>query len=227
MKRFAVATLALAFIVVRALLPNLRLDEISLALFGIICLAILWSDIEKVAAYIRKFRFGLLEFELVEKVERLGEKAEKVEEAESQVSSGQQRRVEGITPDVAERIAEAGTDPRAVLLLVAIEIEEAARRLAREHGISQQASASHQVLELAERGLVSQEVVSLFREFWQVRNQVIHRAGFNIPSGQIYALVDVGLTIRKLLSTQVIKPGGIESAEAFGTPTIVQERTNG
>lgn len=226
MKRFAVAVLALAFIAMRAILPNLRLDEISLALFGIVCLAILWPDIEKIAAYIRKFRFGALEFELAEKVERLGEKAEKVEEAESQKALGQ-RKVEEISPEVAKRIAEAGTDPRSALLLVAIEIEEAVRRLARKYELSERAPTNRLISELAEKGLVSQEVVSLFRDFWQVRNQVVHRAGFNIPPGQIYALVDVGLTILRLFSTQVIKPTGIESAEAVGTPTVIQRRTNG
>jgi hypothetical protein len=226
MKRFAVATLALAFIVVRALLPNLRLDEISLALFGVICLAIFWSDIEKITAYIRKFRFGVLEFELAEKVERLGEKAEKVEEAESQKASGQ-RKGEELSPEVAKRIAEAGTDPRSALLLVAIEIEEAVRRFARKYELPERAPTNRLISELAEKGLVSQEVVSLFRDFWQVRNQVVHSAGFNIPAGQIYALVDVGLAILRLLSTQVIKPTGIESAEAAGTPTVIQQRTNG
>lgn len=225
MKRFAVAILALAFIVVRAILPNLRLDEIALALFGIICLAILWPDIEKIATYIRKFRFGVLEFELAEKVERLGEKAEKVEEAESQKALGQ-RKVEEISPEVAKRIAEAGTDPRSALLLVAIEIEEAARRLARKHELPEQAPTSRLISELSEKGLVSHEVVSLFHDFWQVRNQVVHHAGFNVPAGQIYALVDVGLTILKLLSTQVVEPTGIGSAETVGTPTIIQRRTN-
>ncbi len=49
MKRLLVAILAIAFIVVRAVLPNARLDEISLALFVIVCLAILWSDLGKIA----------------------------------------------------------------------------------------------------------------------------------------------------------------------------------
>ncbi len=207
-------------------MPNLRLDEISLALFSIVCLAILWSDIARIAAHIRKFRFGELELELAEKVERLSEKAEKVEETESQKPTGQ-RKVEEIPPEITMRIAEAATDPRSALLLVAIEIEEATRRLARKYDLPEQASASRLISELAEKGMVSHEVVSLFRDFWQVRNQVVHRAGLNIPAGQIYALVDVGLTILKLLSTQVIKPTGIKSAEAVGTPTIIQRRTNG
>src|SRR5574341_1382068 len=209
MNRFLVAILAIAFIVVRAVLPNARIDEISLALFGIVCLAILWSDLGKIATGIRKFRLGDFELELAEKVEKLGEKAEKAEEAESQKPSGQ-RKVEEIPPEVSKRIAEAASDPRSALLLVAIEIEQAIRRLAKKYDLPEQAPTSHLISQLAELGYVSPEVVSLFRDFWQVRNQVIHRAGFNSPAGQIYTLVDVGLTILRLLSTQVIKPASIQ-----------------
>ncbi len=146
----------------------------------------------------------------------------KAEEAESQKPLGQ-RQVEEMPPEVSKLIAEASRGPRLALLLVAIEIEQAIRRLANKYNLPEQVSAGRLISQLAEQEYVSQEVVSLFRDFWQVRNQVIHRVGFNIPEGQIYALIDVGLTILKLLSIQVVKPTSIESEEAFGIPTVISD----
>lgn len=199
MKRLLVALLAIALIATRAVLPDIRFDETSLALFGIVCLAVLWPDVRKMAASIHRFRFGELELELAEKVGKLSEEAQNAQEAESQQRPGK-RKAEEISPEVAKRIAEAGTDPRSALLLMGIEIERAVQRLGKRHGFHEFASAQFLMSQLADKGVVSQELVSLFGDFWKVRNQVAHQAGFDIPAGQLYELLDVGLTILKLLS---------------------------
>ena len=219
MKRFLIAALAIAMIAIRALLPDLRVDEISVALLGIVCLAILWSDLGKLAMGVRRFRLGDFEVELAERVEKLAKKAEKAEDAQPK-KRARKKQEEDVYPDAAKRVAEAASDPRSALLLVAIEIEQAVRQLAEEYGLPDQASTGRIISQLGEQGFISPEVVTLFRDFWQVRNDVVHRAGFNIAAGQIYALVDVGLQILKLLSPYTISPIGIPSQEAFGKPTV-------
>lgn len=51
-RRLFVACLALALIIIRVLVPSTHFDCISLVLFCIICLAILWTDLEKL--FVRK-----------------------------------------------------------------------------------------------------------------------------------------------------------------------------
>jgi uncharacterized protein YutE (UPF0331/DUF86 family) len=203
MKRIIIAILAIAIIVIRALNPDLRIDEISVALFGIIVLAIVWSDLGKLATVVRKFRLGEFEIELAERVENLARKAEIAEDARPRKAITKKRAAKLQEDDAfsaaVKRVAEAGSDPRSALLLVAIEIEQAIHQLAEENGLPDQVSTTRMVSQLAEKGLISHEEVSLIREFWQTRNDVVHQAGFNIPVGQIYAMVDVGIQILKLL----------------------------
>jgi len=202
--RYLVAVVALALVVVRAVWPDIRLDEISLLLFALAGLALLLPDFAPIASRIRRFKLWEIEVELSEKI---GELAQRAEAAAEEASAD--RRVPGpgipmgVPPEVTGRIADAAADPRAGLLLVAIEIEQAIRRLAAQHGISAgfgRVSTRRTLRELAARDAVPREVVPLFEDFWRVRNEVVHGAGFQLPIGRLYELGDVGFRILELLS---------------------------
>ena len=202
--RFLIAVVALALVVVRALWPDIRLDEISLMLFALAALALLSPDLAPIAGRIRRLKLWQIEVELSEKI---GELAQRAEVAAGEASAHRGAAVPGIRagvpPEVAERLADAAADPRAGLLLVAIEIEQAIRGLAAQYGISAgvgRVSTRRTLRELATRGAVPREVVPLFEDFWQVRNEVVHGAGFKVPTGHLYELVDVGFRILELIS---------------------------
>lgn len=204
--RYLVALVALALLIVRAVWPDLRVDEISLVLFALAALALFWRDIAPVAGRIRKFKAWGIEVELSE---RIGELTERTEAAARQVSKemeAERAQPQGPArmPAVVTRWIEGGAaDPRAGLLLVAIEIEQAIRQLAARHGVSAGVgtlSARRALSDLAKREVVPRQVVPLFDEFWQVRNRVVHGAGFQLPPGQLYELVDVGFRILELLA---------------------------
>lgn len=214
--RWLIGVAAVGLIVLRVIMPKARLDQITLALFIIICLVILWPDLEKLSTVIRRLRVGGFEVELAQTVEELSEKAEKVEEDKSQL-------LEDISPEVSRRIAEAASNPRSALIMVGIEIEQAIKRLKREYDISGTGSTQRVLHEIVSTDRVSKEVIDLFEEFWHVRNEIIHGKGFNVPDSQIYKMYDVGVKILGLLSTQILRPEGIESSETFGIPKVEQE----
>jgi hypothetical protein len=202
--RYLIAMAAIVLVVVRAIWPDLRIDEISIALLAVAALALLLPEITPIASRVRKLKLWEIEVELDEKVKELSQRADVVGEraAAREVSRGQRPR-ERISPRVTQLVAQASTDPKAGLLLTAMEIERAVRRLAADHDVPSGVgglSARRSLEELANRGAVPRDVVALFSDFWQVRNQVVHGVGFDIPAGRIYELVDVGQTILELLS---------------------------
>jgi predicted membrane protein len=204
MMRYLVALVALAIVIVRAVWPDARLDEISLVLLVVAALALVWPDIVPLTSRIRRFKVWGLEVELMEEISQL---TERTEVAAREVSLERESMRPGaaiaVPPGVTQWLADAAADPRSGLLLVTIEIEQAIRRLAAQHGIAAgvgRVSARRALRELATSEAVPREVVPLFEDFWQVRNRVVHGVGFQLPAGQLYELVDVGFRILELLS---------------------------
>ena len=202
--RYLIAAAAIILVAVRALWPDLRIDEISIALLAVAALALLLPDIAPIASRVSRLKLWDLEVELSEKVKELSDRAEAVGDKAGARKDAAPREVpESISPRVMQFVVQASTDPRAGLLLTAMEIEQAIQRLAAEHEVASGVgglSARKSLAQLAARGVVPRDVVALFLDFWEVRNQVVHGVGFEIPAGRIYELVDVGRTILGLLS---------------------------
>jgi hypothetical protein len=202
--RYLIALGALALVVMRAVWPDLRVDEISLVLFLLAGLALVWPEIAPLASRIRRFRLWELEVELTEKISELTRRAEAAaSEASLERESVAPEGPITVPPEATQWVIDAAADPRAGLLLVAIEIEQAIGRLAAQMDIASgvgRMSARRTLGELAKREVVPREVVPLFDDFLQVRNRVVHDAGFQLPAGQLYELVDVGFRILELLS---------------------------
>jgi len=195
--------LAIALIVLHAAFRHIKIDEISLALFLVVVLLLLWPDLQTLFSGLRRVKVGGLELELAEKVTTLERQAEKAQEEQAKKrpkKRTKKSRAEQIPPAVASRLAEAATDPRSALLLVAIELEQAIRRLAVQNKIEPHPSVTITLRQLVGVGSVSEDAFSSFAEFWRLRNKVIHEAGFDVSSAQMYRLVDVGISLLRLLS---------------------------
>ncbi len=204
MMRYLVALVAVAIVIVRAVWPDARLDEISLVLLVVAALALVWPDIAPLTSRIRRLKLWELEVELSEKISELSERVEVVgREASQEREAAPAESVAVVPPELKEWAEAAAADPRAGLLLVAADIEEAIRRLASRHGMATgvgRLSARRALSDLAKRGIVPRQVVPLFDDFWQVRNEVVHGAGLQLPAGQLYELIDIGFRILELLS---------------------------
>jgi len=199
LRRLFLVVVASLLIVVRAIRPSMRIDEISLALFLLIALVVMWPDMQRLFANLRRLKLGGVELELAERVEKLATQADRAEEAQAKKRPSKTKPKE-IPRDVAARIAEAASDPRAALLILAIELERAIRALASKRGLLPAGSTTHLVSNLTARGALPDEFLPTFTEFWQVRNRVVHEAGLDVPPGQIYGLVDIGLKLLRIVT---------------------------
>lgn len=212
--RYLVVALALALLVLRALLPDLRIDEISIALLLLVALVLLVPDLATIVDRLKKLKVGsVIELELGERVRQLDHNAER---ALQDVSAGRlappARKSPGAyllaVPDdrpdrIAQRIAQSAGDPRTALTVLSIELERALRQLAAKASLDPAQVALTPVPALLDHLLQSNvlpaQIAALYRDFWSLRNQVVHSAGHDVPAGQAYQLIDVGLKLLRLL----------------------------
>jgi hypothetical protein len=201
--RYIIAVFCIGVIAARAIWPELRFDNISLALLVVAVVASLLPELRGALGRVKKVKVGDVEVELGEKLKALAGKTEAVE------SSLAQEKRQPIIPEATDDevsiwLTSAGSDPRAALLLLAIEIEKTARELATAAEIPQSSRPyplSKQLAVLAERQVIDPRIVPLFQDFWSIRNSVVHGHHFELSEGKLYELVEFGLRILRLLRT--------------------------
>ena len=154
---------------------------------------------------IRKVKKGDFELEVGEAISELADKTSRVEDSVEEVTSPNTR-YSGISDEITRRIADAASDPRGAFLVLAIEIEGRIRQLANQLNIveANRIIPLIRVLEiLTERGFIGREVISIFRDFWAIRNRVAHGVHYELERGRLYELVDLGMRILRLLPSDI------------------------
>lgn len=199
--RYAVALACFALIVARAIWPDLRFDAISLALLVVAAAALLVREWQELVGRIKKVKVGEVEVEFAEKLKDLANKTQSLE-----TSLLEDKRIAVVREppggDIPHWMAMAGSDPRASLLLIGIEIEKTVRDIAAAAEMqlpSRPYPLSTQLAALGERELIDPRVVPLFTEFWAIRNAVVHGQHFEISEGKLYELVELGARILRML----------------------------
>ena len=199
--RYTIVIICGVVIVARAICPGLRFDNISLIIFMLGSIVILLPELRDIIGRVKKFKMGDFEVELAEKLEELAVKTDNAE-----IMAGERAKPEmifhGINDEVVGKLAQASSDPRAALLLIAIEIEQVVRSLAEQVDIqnSRRYPISKLLHLLAEKQVITPEVVPIFQDFWTIRNQVVHGHHFELSTGKLYELVELGVRILRLLS---------------------------
>jgi len=225
--RWVVAIACFGLIIARAAWPEILFDNISLTLLVITALAVLLPDLRKHLGPVKKVKIGPFEVDLGEKLEKLAGKTAILE------SSIQERKDQIVLKAMPEGrvplwLAQGGTDPRASLLLLTIEIERTIRNLAKAAEVPQPRHIYplYRLLgSLAERQIVDKRLVRLFRDFWAVRNTVVHGHHFEISEGKLYELIELGLRILRILKVSSVRPSsnpGDRENSAFIDPWSIE-----
>jgi uncharacterized protein YutE (UPF0331/DUF86 family) len=206
--RTIVVIICLLMIVIRAIWSNLKFDNISLIIFTLGLIVLLLPQFRDFISRIRKFRFGDFEVELGEKLKDLAAKTEKVEANVPDISM-EQTTYKGISDEIENKIIQASNDPRAALMIVAIEIEKKVRSIADKAEIPEARRPypiNRIINSLAQKEIINSEVVLIFSDFWNIRNQVVHGYHLDLSPGKLYELIEIGIRILKLLSIEKQSP---------------------
>ena len=203
MKRILIAIVCLALAVIRIIKPDSIIDGNTVWLLVIAVVVIVGPDLKVLIPYIKRIKIGDTEIELAEKTAKIGQEIDKVKE---EVSVDQNWEIPDRTTDeVNEVLNDAKTNPRAAFLLLATKIEEEVRSRLQKAGFSQsrQFTSLPRLVEFGvEKQVFPAQVLSIFKEFWYVRNKVAHGQAADIDNDTILSLIAVGTDILKLVSIE-------------------------
>jgi len=211
--RYIIGAVCLAVVILRATLPNLKFDNVSLVLFVLGVIILLFPEIHDLIRRIKRVKIGSFEMELGEKLKELAARTDNVEEKAS--NSPLKSHISPERDDeVIKRFINVSSDPRATLLLVAIEIEKSLRNLAEQAQVPEAKrfySTTKLMNFLADKRMINPDVVPIFKDFWSIRNQVVHDHHFDLSSGKLYELTELGLRILRLLTIE----GNLQSSGEY------------
>jgi hypothetical protein len=196
-----VAILPSIIVMARIFWPDMLFDSVSLYLTLIVVVALLIPDVGDIVSRIKKIKKGDIEIELEELVKRTEIVEGEVELTEPAILNEHEDYMKTVTNFV--------NDPRGGLVAIAVEIESRIRKLATSYsGINYRYTSPTKALdELAKLKAIPNQLPSLFRDFWTIRNQAIHNLDYNFTSKELYSLLDLGVRILDLLTR---KPTDVE-----------------
>ena len=175
-------------------------DEISLWLFIIAVIVVLIPDIGELINRIKKFKKGDLEIEFEKNLDSMVLQTERVEQEFEEVEITKEDRE--IPENVRAILAESSRNPRGALITLAAEIESVLELLAGKYDITNKGryfSPRFTLDRLVEIQKIPMTASQLFLDFWQIRNQALHNARFQLDQERLYGLVAVGFRILKML----------------------------
>jgi hypothetical protein len=194
----AIGGLCVLLILLRFFIPDLKFDNLSLDLLLIAVACILVPDIAALIGRLKKIKVGDKEIELHEAINKIADETERVEEevADSPYTADQSRVFE-------RQIDKYVRDPRGGLIAVAADIEKRVIGLLRQRNLAQAGkfiTPPRGIELLAQHGAVAPNLPALARNFWNVRNAVVHGVSSHVTDADVFRMVDVGVRILDLLS---------------------------
>ncbi|MCH8305407.1 MAG: hypothetical protein IIB94_09805 [Candidatus Marinimicrobia bacterium] len=193
---------ALCFILIglRSYVEDFVFDDISLWLFLIAVIVILIPDIGELVNRIKKFKKGNLEIEFEKHIASMTIQTDLAEQKLEESDIIKEDRE--IPENVRAILAESSRNPRGALITLAVEIERALELLAEKYDITNKGryfSPRYTLEGLIKIQKIPQTASLLFLDFWEIRNQAVHDARFNLDQNRLYELVSIGFRILKLL----------------------------
>ncbi|OGD17399.1 hypothetical protein A2V47_00310 [Candidatus Atribacteria bacterium RBG_19FT_COMBO_35_14] len=189
-------------IIARIVWPNINYDDTSFYLTLLAVIIFVIPNIGELFSRIKRLKKGDFEIELESKLDSLTEKTEKAEEDIEKLEI-EEFEFKSKPDEIRKRIIEYTKDPRGGLISIAIEINSMISKLATYYQLFKNVkhiSPIRTIDVLTNRGLVPNELQSLIRDFWIVRNQAVHSSEFQLTNQQLYRLLDLGIRILDLLS---------------------------
>jgi len=174
--------MALACIVARAILPDLRFDNVSLILFALALVAALLPHILHSLPPLKALKYGDFTAEFDKAIRGLEKKVVASEASRPAATSSQVVPELGAASwekffDAFFKIANSPASNTEKILAASILVEGMILNVAAAFGLGKigpQTNARNVVEKLAERSLISQEERAAFEDFWSLRNQVVH-----------------------------------------------------
>ena len=185
---FAVALASLALIVVRMRWPSLMFDSTSLILF-----AIAGGALSLCYLPLKRLKVGELEMEL----ERLQDdiSAARHDYPESAVISAT------VPAQISELLQRGVDNPEGVFLSLCAAMEvETRERLGEDAG--RFLSLEEAVKLGVQRGVFSSATLPAFRQFWKLKQLVVHERGFQVDRSVIMSLITSEIDLLKLMSVE-------------------------
>jgi uncharacterized protein YutE (UPF0331/DUF86 family) len=192
--RYSLVLICFALIILRILIPNINFDQLSLYLLIIATVLLLFPYINDWISNIKKIKIGNYEIEIGNAVNKLDRDTSRLEE-----SIKEEKKYPELSYDFKKLLAGASADPRGALLIVAIEIESIVRKLAEKAHI-EFGSTTKLVIELSKRKIIDEKILPIFKDFWNIRNRIVHGPSEKVSENIIYELTYLGYRILTLLS---------------------------
>lgn len=194
------ALFCLFIVIIRFFYPNLKFDSFSLNLIIISTACILIPDLAQLIARIKRIKIGDNEIELREEITYLQEMIQKLENRVFKAGHKEYKREFTSEPFLVDKYL---LYPRAGLIAIAIDIETRIKKMALKHYPKEECDLISPIQlanKLAYRGIIDKEAPFLIKEFWHVRNKIIHGTCRKINAQEIYRVIDLGNRILELLS---------------------------
>ena len=197
LKLFAITIVSLA-IIVKIFFPQFNIDQTTVWLIIILVIVIFIPNLNELLERIRKVKKGDIEIELDSKLDRL---KEQIEEASIEVDK-YKISDKNIPEDVIAKIQNSMIEPRGALINIAVEIEKRLEFLARSYSIKIPGrffSPRRTLESLVEKSVLPPNVLNMFLDYWNIRNQAAHGADFEIDKNRLYKLAEIGISILRYL----------------------------
>lgn len=192
--KYLIAYTLIFIAIIRVFYAEIKIDMISIYLFLIAMLNVLFPEIKQVILRISKIRKGDFELEL----SNLASDISKMEESYEKLPQGEY----AISKDLENKIAEAAKNPRGLILVTASEIETRLRGLCIKNKLIEieKFIPMYKMIDvLYKNNLISEEVLPIIREFLNVRNRIAHEAHYKIGENQLFEFAELGIRILKLI----------------------------
>ena len=197
--RYLISFSALLLVAIRAIYPDLKFDQTSLYLYFLAVIVLLIPDLTSSIARIKKIKKGDFEIELDQQLKALANETLEEEKSTEEDKNYLERNFDFL--EFKDKVQDYLKDPRGGLIAVSVEIESTLRKIATEENIS--TVKSHVPLlrlseVLADEGYIPFGLPILIRDFWKIRNQIIHIAEYQLTEDKFYKLLDLGVRILEL-----------------------------
>jgi hypothetical protein len=183
-----VVLIAIVLIVVRMLWPALTFDSTSLILFAIAAGALLFCYLP-----LKRIKMGDLEMEL----EKLQDDIATARQAYPDNSVLQH----DVPAQIAEVLQKGVDNPEGVFLSLCAAMEVKTReRLGEESG--RFLSLDEAVRVGVHKRVFPPETIPAFRQFWKLKQQVVHERGFQVDRSVVMSLITSEIDLLKLMSIE-------------------------
>ncbi|HEY8211465.1 MAG TPA: hypothetical protein VIG99_28470 [Myxococcaceae bacterium] len=198
-KSWILAGVAVLLAVLRLLYPDAKVDAITVWLLGLAGVLFVLRDL---VPYVEQIKLGDTEIKLRQEI---GMAASEVAGAQQRMGASPDWQMEPVPADVQKVVEEAAKEPQAALLLLSSQLEELARRrvkpVAPEE--SRRVYALPRLIEVGiSKGVFPETVLQPARQFWDVRNQVLHGGSRGVDRSTVMSVLAIGMDLMKLLSAE-------------------------